>query len=335
MKAHGAIVAVLLTALAARAGQPFPGGVLDTSGRTAYVAGLKGVDAIDLATGTARWRSAHAQKPLLVAGDQLFALALAKDGFHVVGLDLGGKGECSFRSGVVETPRWVVPSGEDGQTFHVEWARDGKALVLGWRARTAGRLVKEARGRVRIDLMSGKAEPVREAGGPPPLLLPKCLERLSVRWHRALGGQVHAVTEEEVPAPAGARRSRLTLRTWDERSGKEGKPIKLIEGARPALMRGLDGLHLWVRDAGGNGETPPPWSVHSGLDGDVVGRVPFFGGTLQGLLVGGQAYCLVTRSGRPATGGAAARGYTLVAAGVRSGETEWTWPLSRHAADGP
>ena len=46
---------------------------------------------------------------LLVAGDHLFALALARDGFHVVGLDLGGKGECSFRSAVVVTPRWVVP----------------------------------------------------------------------------------------------------------------------------------------------------------------------------------------------------------------------------------
>jgi hypothetical protein len=334
MKSSCVAVSVLLAVTAAQAGAPFPGGTVDSSGRTAYVAGVKGVDAIDLATGTARWRSPHAQKPLLIVGDQLYALSLARDGFHVAGLDLVGKGECSFRSGVVHVPRWVIPSGEDGQAFHIEWHREGKELILAWSARTHGRLVKEARGRVCINLATGKTEEAREGSGPPPVLPPKCLERLSVRWHRSLGGQVHAAVEEELEPRDGQRRSRLVLRTWNEKTGKESRPVRLIEGARPTLMRGMDGLHLWVRDAAPAESPQPGWTVYSGLDGDIVGRVPFVGGTQQGLLIGGQAYCLVAKSGRSLTGGATARSYQLVATSVRSGETEWTWPLSRFAADG-
>lgn len=329
MRTHLAFLAAL-TAGPVLAGQPFPGGFIDTAGRTAYVAGTDGVDAIDLATGTARWRSKHGQRPLFLAGDQLFALSVSKGEFRIVGLDHASKGECSFRTKPAALPRWVAPNGR--QAFAIEWRREGKLLLLSWSASTGGKLPQHARGRVRIDLSSGIVTELKEDGPAPPLATPKLLERRSVRWHRSIGGQLHAVTEEELPAPPGSRLHRLTLRAWDERTGREAKPRILLESTRPVVLPGEGGLHLWVRDAV-TGEAPSPWLVYSGLDGQLVGRVPFIPGTKRAMLTGGKAYCLVSRSGPGLLDGNGERSYSLVAVHVGSGKTAWKWALSRHSVD--
>ena len=313
---------------------PFPGGILDATGKTAFVAGAKGIDAIDLATGEARWRSTHAQRPLFIAGDTLFALAYQADSFAVVGLDKTGKGETVFRSGKVKTPAWAKPSGAAGQAFGVVWIRQKQTLVVSWRARQRGRRGKEARGSARVDLINGRVEPLGEARHEaPPLALPPMLEKLSVRWHRAVGGQVVAVTEEETAPPKnGVRSIRLLLRSWNERTGKEGPAKELAKGSRPRLIAGLDGLHLWVRDAGDPGaEEPEDWRVFSSLDGHAVGRVPFVAGTAQALLAEGRAYCLANASGGTLLAGEAARGFVLHAIDPKTGKETWTWRLSRHA----
>ncbi|MBY0229749.1 MAG: hypothetical protein K2W96_10755 [Gemmataceae bacterium] len=314
---------------------PFPGGLADGE-RTAYVAGPKGIDALDLETGEARWRSPHAQKPLFAAGDTLFCLALESDSLAVVGLDKVGKGEVVFRSRPIETPRWADPAGAAGQSFAVAWSQEKRTLVLSWQARLKPRVGrgKEAHGSVRIDLLSGKTEPLAEARhAAPPLALPKLLEKLSVRWHRTFGGQVLAVTEEEAGKP-GDRTHRLLLRTWDERTGKEAAAKELVRGGRPALLRGLDGLHLWVRDAGTREtEEPAGWQVYSSLDGHAVAQVPFVAGTSQAVLLGGRAYVVAGASGRAALEGNGSRAYVLHALDLETGKASWTWPLSRHAAE--
>jgi hypothetical protein len=325
--------AALVLASPAWAGQAFPGGVLDPSGKAAYVAGEKGIDAVDLATGAARWRSSHAQRPLFVAGDQLFALSLGKKEMHVVGLDLTNRGVCTYRSKAVPVARWIVPVGDPSHTFTVNWRREGRSLILTWHARTTTRPGKSTSGQSRIDLVDGTVEAERVDSASPPRVLPRVLERLAVRWYRSIGDQLYAVTEEELPG--GKRRFRLALRRWDERTGKQGRSHKLIEGGRPVLMKGLDGLHLWVRDAGGLGDAPTPWLVYSSLDGQLVGRVPFVPGTIQGVVVSGRAYCLVSRSGRMLLDGPSARSYALVSARANSDKPLWTWPLSLHAASSP
>jgi hypothetical protein len=333
MRIKIAAVAALLLASPVWAGQAFPGGVLDPSGKAAYVAGPKGIDAVDLATGAARWRCTHAQKPLFVAGDQLFALSLGKKEIHVVGLDLTGKGECTYRSKPITVPRWVVPAGDPSHTFSTRWRREGRSLILTWHAQTTTRPGKATSGQSRIDLVAGTVEAERVDSASPPLVMPRFLERRAVRWYKSLGDQLHAVTEEELPGKK--RRFRLSLRMWEERTGKPGRSYKLIEGGRPVLMKGLDGLHLWVRDAGSTEDTLTPWLVYSALDGQFVCRVPFVPGTIQGIVISGRAYCLVSRSGRLLIDGPSARSYALVSARVNADKPLWTWPLSRYAFFGP
>src|SRR5262245_16323639 len=183
--------AALVIASPARAGQAFPGGVLDPSGKAAYVAGPKGIDAIDLATGAARWRSSHAQRPLFVAGDQLFALSLGKKEMHVVGLDLTNRGVCTYKSRAVPVPRWVSPAGDRSHSFSVNWRREGRSLVITWQARTTSRPGKSSSGQSRIDLVAGTVEAERADSASPPPVLPRVLERLAVRWYRSIGDQLY------------------------------------------------------------------------------------------------------------------------------------------------
>src|SRR5262245_49665522 len=82
------LVSLLLPA-ASLAAPPFPGGVIDSTGRTAYLATPAGIEAIDLARGDLAWRRPDAHLPLLVAVDRLYALALTPGHeFSVVAFDL-------------------------------------------------------------------------------------------------------------------------------------------------------------------------------------------------------------------------------------------------------
>src|SRR5438128_1992910 len=60
-------------------GSPFPGGLLDSSGRTAFLSSAGGgIQAVDLMTGDVLWHSNEAEVPLLVAGNRLYAQAGVK-----------------------------------------------------------------------------------------------------------------------------------------------------------------------------------------------------------------------------------------------------------------
>src|SRR5262245_9627806 len=99
---------------AARA-NPFPGGILDPSGRTAYVAGAGGgLEALDLATGDVVWRTARAQVPLLVVGDCLYAQANEEGALRVRAFDLtrprkAKKGSAPGRACVLESEPVFLP----------------------------------------------------------------------------------------------------------------------------------------------------------------------------------------------------------------------------------
>src|SRR5438876_524457 len=72
---------------------PLPGGaVAEPTGRTGFLPGAAGLEAIDLATGDVLWHSAEAQRPLLLDGGRLYAQAGGKrNRLRVLAFDLSRK----------------------------------------------------------------------------------------------------------------------------------------------------------------------------------------------------------------------------------------------------
>jgi hypothetical protein len=333
-----ALFVALLLPAAGRALPPIPGGILDTTGRVAYMAGTDAIEAIGLARGELVWRTTEAQHPLLVAGDRLYALAITPgNALQVKGFDLVHSGKRLYQSQVVDLPRWVVPHEGPERSFTWTWRREKTTLILNWTATASAGLGprKEAAAEVRIDLEDGRVTPgpIGPMPAPPSLRLPPQLEKQAVRWHRSIGGQLHALLLEEMGPGAAERKQRLVLRTWNERTGKELAAHELLRGGRLVVMEGLDGIHLWVRDAApspdllGSDDVPAPyhWMIYSALDGHLVARVPFVPGTQEVLLLRDRAYCLAAA---PVRGEAwevtARRAYTLHAIDVEKGKVLWS-----------
>lgn len=356
-----ALVVCALLPGAARAAPPFPGGLLDSTGRTAYLAGPVGIEAIDLARGERVWRSGEAHLPVLVAGDRLYALQLTPGHrFSVVALDLVSRAERVFRTEVTTLPRWVVTAERPGHSFHCTWRLAGRTLTLDWHAtaRSSGP-AKQASGQVQIDLESGqvRTEDAALLTPRPSERSPAPLEKLAVRWRGQTGDQFSAVVLEQLAGPgvdpratlSGPRLQRLTLRVWDLRSGKDAPPRELLRGQRLVVLPGLEGHHLWLRDAVPYPVDPAAtsltaehhWSVVSVFDGHLVARVPYVPGTHVATLIERRAYCLATVLARDPGAGTSARTRTLHALDLSTGKQLWQRPLGgarlleRTAAAGP
>jgi hypothetical protein len=334
--AFGLFLALLVPA-AAQALPPIPGGILDTTGRVAYLTGSAGIDAISLAHGELVWRTTEAQYPLLVVGDRLYALAITDANLlQVKGFDLVNQGKRIYQSAMVDLPRWVVPRQGPERSFTWTWRREKTTLILNWTASASSGLGprKQAAAVVRIDLEDGKVKsgPVTPPPAPTTPHLPPQLEKRAVRWQRSLSGQLHALLLEEIRTAGTQRKQRLVLRTWNERSGKEGSEHELLRGTRLVVMEGLDGIHLWVRDAApspdvlGSDDVPAPyhWMVYSALDGHLVARVPFVPGTREVLLLHDRAYCLAAAPLRSdSLELSTRRAYTLHAIDTETGKVVW------------
>jgi hypothetical protein len=317
-------------ALESIAAKPFPGGVMDSTERTAFVAVEEGVEAVDLATGIGRWRSHDATWPLVVKGDKLIAVALSRGAITVVELDLTGKGERVFRAEPIDVPGWA-----DASSLRCTWSLEKRTLTLAWQAR--GTLGRSASGTSEVDLVHARATKVKDVPAAP-ATVPRLLEKLPVRWHRTIAGQIHAVVEEEAgPMTLLRRQSKLVLRVWSENTGKEARAQELIKGTRPMLLPGLDGLHVWVRDGGtfesaSDGAAGAAWHVHSTLDGHRTARVPFVAGTTQATVIGARAYGVASRSGRVLLEGKAGRRHELYAVDLESGKVLWRKPVKECGA---
>lgn len=307
----------------------FPGGLLAPSGRVAFLAADRGVMAVDLARGAELWRSDESHRPLFVAGDRLYSLALAGHEVRVVGHDLGRGGARASRSDPVVLPRWAAAAPRERHTFSYAARHVKHELVLQWHA-TARPLLgpaKEARGAARIDLRTGQVKPQGAAAAAEPPAPPRVLEKLAVRWHRTFAGQVHALVAEDLAGGA----QRLWLRTWAMPAGRPALARELMRGRDLVVMVGLDDHHLWLREGSANpgaagAEAPRAWSVYSGVDGRLVATVPVVAGTRQGLLHDGRAYLLTARPRRGAAGPARPV-YELHAYDLQAGEVVWRKPL--------
>jgi hypothetical protein len=165
-----------------------PSGIVDPTGRAAYVANSHGgIDAVDLQSGELLWETYEAQRPLMVLGSHLLAQAgVKRNRLRILAFDLARHGECVLESDPVVFPGWVVTGEAAGRSFTARWHVDHNHLVLSWEAtawyagpgrpnplqQEAAR--RHARGTARIDLDSGQVEtgppepPVAPPPGPPP-----------------------------------------------------------------------------------------------------------------------------------------------------------------------
>jgi hypothetical protein len=307
---------------------PFPGGLIDSTQRTVYMSTGSAVLAVDLTRGDVLWQTDQASQPLLVAGDRLYALSLARTSrAHVRAFDLTAKGEPVFESDEVRFPRWVVTQERAGHSFHCSWRQDGHHLELSWRARagTEGGPSKLAAGLARVDLDTGKVVylPAKPVATSPPL--PPQLERLAVRWQRRVSGQLLALAVEDLPGSSSAdRRERFVLHSWSEHGQKENTTRELLRGTRLVVMPGEDERLLWLRDAGaGPTEHAGHWSVHAATDGHLVARVPCIPGTRSATILGDRAYCLTAGGARATSSGAVRRPGVLHAIDLTTGKVVW------------
>ncbi len=208
-----------------------PGGIVDPTGRTAYLANAHGgIDAVDLASGELLWETAEAQRPLMVLGSHLLAQAgVKRNRLRILAFDVAARGECVLESDPVVLPGWVVTGEAPGRSFKARWQIDHNHLVLAWEAAAwfagPGRPTalqqeaarRRAAGTARIDLDSGQVE----SGPPePPLLGPPgppadALERKAVRWQGCWGGRAYALELQSSDA-----QQVLLLHSWDLATGK-------------------------------------------------------------------------------------------------------------------
>jgi hypothetical protein len=331
MRSLSALLVALLPVVA-QASSPFPGGILDSTGRTAYLSAGEAVAAVDLSSGEVRWSSDQASEPLLVAGDRLYALAPSKSGrLFVRGLDLGDGGRRVFESEPIELPRWAVPENTANRSFSFRWTRDKCRLELSWQVASwaSGSPRKQASGEASIDLTTGKVG-ARDGHETPAPATPAVLERLSVRWQSGSQGPLRAVVLEELPGSSEyQRRQALVFRRWDERGRSSSQ--ELLRGQNLLVMSDSAGGRLWLRDG-----TPSPdrqakgtaWLVVRTDDGGVLAQgVPHVPGTVAATLHGQRAYCLVVSGVRLGRGEATRRGRSLVAVDVEGGKILWRRPL--------
>jgi hypothetical protein len=344
----------------------FPVGLLDHTGRTAYLASPQGgIDAVDLMTGDVIWQTSEAQVPLLAAGDRLYAQAgVKRNRLRVLAFDLSRRGECVLETDSVVLPAWVVAGYAPGRSFEARWRLERTELVLAWEARawfTGGRPTpeqekaarKQAAGTARIDLATGQVRLGEPEKTTPPAKprVPRQLEKLSVRWHGVVGRHLLAVGLENVPPPPGSTARlnpstatrKLVLYGWDRQTGKPIKKRDLLPGRQPEVLASLDGRFLCLRDT-----APPPdellssvarqqlnWHVYSLEKNEYVGRIPYTPGANSVLVKGKRAYFVVAGPMRGPLDRPSVRPRSLRAVELATGTTVWERPVAGKALNPP
>jgi hypothetical protein len=151
---------------------PFPDGVATPDGRVGFLE-LRdgGVLALELATGRELWRLPVAARPRLLAGDRLIAEDRQRSRGNVLQLltiDLAAQRLIRPFEAIV-LPEWVSVDDPDREFEYTLWG-EGSEAVVEWRAvshyaggapppaHVEGRERRAARGRVRVNLASGRVE---------------------------------------------------------------------------------------------------------------------------------------------------------------------------------
>lgn len=353
---------------------PFPGGIADLAGRTAYLSNPHGgIDAVDLTTGDLLWDTSEAQRPLLLVGDRLYAQAgVKRNRLRILSFDLTHRGECVLESDPLVLPDWVVAGDAPGHSFQARWRLDRHFLALDWKARswhTSPRATpeqqrtarREAAGKARFDLKAGRVETGPPDLTPAPTLGFPPVDKIALRWHGVARGHRVALVLEDVVVPpsappAGAkpgetaapipikteREQSLVLRSWDRITGQLLRTETLMKGKRLLVKTTLDELYLFLRDS-----PPSPdmrrandapwhsWEVFEVATAKRVARISFTPGTEAVSILGMRVYALVGGPLRGPLDRPGVRPRTLQARDLKTGEVVWQRPVAGKVFDVP
>jgi hypothetical protein len=247
----------------------FPRGAADPAGRIGYLAVDSGILAVDLSAGQELWRSEHAQRPLLVAGERLAAARVGSDA-RVVLLDPRGEPAMASKPVAMAEDARLTARLEDGLLV-VEWEGGGYAGG----APPPPELRERAAGAATIDLESGAVEPL-----PPPKddgVRRPPIDDVDGQW---LAGDtiVELAWDEQA----------LWLRT------PEGS-VELARGETVAAEPTPDGRHLLVRDG-------DRWVCVSARTGEREATLSYEPGAREPAVIGRRLYYMLDRGGKRALG---------------------------------
>jgi hypothetical protein len=317
------------------------GMVADLHGLTGFVPSAGAIDAVDLQTGKVLWTTKAASRPLLVRGDQLVALARAEGPMNtvrVVVLDASpkAKGKRVRESQHIELSEWLIPRVP-------ETALDRGDLLLRWQATQyinrgkfgAGPLVHKHL--ARINLTTGRVEKMSDPDLPAPKLPREIASVKGDHYFYEEGntsskpviveGKVAAVFDpfffgekylEEVAKEFGEKGTdaiaKTALRRWDLASGKEQKPVILLQSVGVSLRISPDKRYVFApilrKDL-------YHWTIHSLETGQQVGTITSEGTSEMGLL-GTRVYV---------SWGDEEKRELLIARDLKSGKQLWTLQL--------
>lgn len=247
----------------------FPRGAADAAGHTGYLAVDSGILAVDLSTGQELWRSEHAQRPLLVAGERLAAARVGRDACVVL-LDSRGESVMASNPVAMAEDARLTARLEDGLLV-VEWEGGGYAGG----APPPPELRERAAGAATVDLESGAVEPL-----PPPKddgVRRPPIDDVDGQW---LAGDtvVELAWDEQA----------LWLRT------PEGS-VELARGETVAAEPTPDGRHLLVRDG-------DRWVCVSARTGEREATLSYEPGAREPAVIGRRLYYMLDRGGTRALG---------------------------------
>lgn len=149
------------------------GGQADPAGKIGYFPNtVGGVDALALADGKLLWSTKECNLPLAATEKIVYAQKGNGNQLRIVALDAGQEGKVAWTSPPLPLPGWASVGPAYGRSFHSAIRMEGGTMFVIWEARAfyAGgarptaevekRARMEASGVARVDLSSGKVDPL-------------------------------------------------------------------------------------------------------------------------------------------------------------------------------
>ena len=244
---RAALACLLVCSLAAAADAPVASGVqavaevgvISPDGKTVFIAGKDGVEAVDAATGKSKWSAKSPARPLLVANGVVLAWAAEGESkIALVGFD-AESGAKAFAAKPVPTADWAVVGAEgQGKSFAILAKQDGDGVVVGWVARAS---------------YFGGAAPTPE--------IEEAARKRAAGYVRLTlkDGQMTAVKgepkDEDFYDPAGKP---LAATFGYEFTVESSPPPQPFGTVKRKLVATKDGKEAWTRELTGKQFLPPP-----------------------------------------------------------------------------
>lgn len=333
-------------------GLSLPGGVAEPGGKVGYVNNPRdGIDALDLATGKLLWSSPTRAPLLALAGNRLavqVADAKKANVVRIAVLDTAARGKRLLLSDPVTFPDWVSVGLAYGRSFTSSGVIRGGELFLKWEARAfydggappppdiEAMSRKEAHGVARVNLETGRVKMLSAGEGRAAcaVKLPDALKKEAAKlyWNghdRVTTPLIVGRTLVRPDFESVGDEQVVTVRRWDLGSGRALAPRELLRAKRMFVYVTLDGRHLLIQPLAEKGDHLPDaaWSVYFLATGDLLGRVPASLGAADMAVVGGYAFCTVSKPTKILPRGLLEQPTYLRAISLKTGRVAWERPI--------